>query len=99
MAALADGDAVEAAEAEEAGLAAELVHHTLLDDLVFALQSVFGRTGRQQVEVGRFCKEKKFLLFLLFQFPCAYGAVFAAHAASRQRRHWLCLLHLTLGFR
>lgn len=43
VAAVADGHAVEAAETEEAGLAAELVRDTLLDDLVFALQSFWGR--------------------------------------------------------
>lgn len=42
VAALADGHAVEAAETEEAGLAAELVHNTLLDDFVFALQNLWG---------------------------------------------------------
>lgn len=46
VAALADGHAVEAAETEEAGLAAEQVHNTLLDDLVFALQNFgVGETG------------------------------------------------------
>lgn len=42
VAALADGNVVEEAVAEEAGLAAELVQYALLDDLVFALQSVSG---------------------------------------------------------
>lgn len=37
VATLADGHVVEAAETEQAGVAAELVHDTLSDDLVFAL--------------------------------------------------------------
>lgn len=97
VATLADGHAVEAAETEEAGLAAELVHNTPLNDLVFALQSL-----GQQTEVHRVCKEKKIYIFSVdfsVLFPCAYNAVFAAHAASRHRSHWHRLLHLAGGFR
>lgn len=46
VAALADGHAVEAAETEEARLAAELVHHTLLDDLPVALQNFWDNRWR-----------------------------------------------------